>query len=140
MRGGTAVTEPRVTSFQRRVYDACRRIPAGRVASYGDLGHAIGCGSAQAVGQALRRNPFAPEVPCHRVVRGNGALCGFSGHREGPELERKRRMLMEEGVPFGPDGRVAAEGFWYFGRSERQETEFSLAKAGETAKETAAGD
>ena len=87
-----------VTAFQRRVYDETRRIPRGSVITYGELARRIGCGSAQAVGQALRRNPFAPEVPCHRVVAADGALCGFGGAREGALIEKKRRLLEAEGV------------------------------------------
>ncbi len=53
---------------------------------------------AQSVGQALRRNPVAPDVPCHRCVRTGGSLGGFSGHRDGPEIDRKASILRSEGV------------------------------------------
>ncbi|MEM9018196.1 MAG: MGMT family protein, partial [Verrucomicrobiota bacterium] len=59
------------TEFERRVYDALHLIPRGKVTTYGLLGKFIGCRSAQAIGQALRRNPFAPDTPCHRVVSGD---------------------------------------------------------------------
>lgn len=95
------------TPFQQRVYDACREIPRGRVTTYGDLARHIDCGSARAVGQALRNNPFAPEVPCHRVVKTDRALGGFSGHKHGPEVDRKRRLLLREGVRFDSPDRVA---------------------------------
>lgn len=98
----------RVTPFQRRVYDETRRIPRGTVITYGELARRIGCGSAQAVGQALRRNPFAPEVPCHRVVAADGSLHGFYGERSGVALGRKRALLESEGVTFDGD-RVAAK-------------------------------
>ena len=58
-----------VTPFRQRVYDALCRVPRGRVTTYKLLGEAIGCASSRAIGQALRNNPFAPEVPCHRVIR-----------------------------------------------------------------------
>lgn len=95
------------TDFENRVYEAIRRIPEGKVASYGALARHLGCGSAQAVGQALRRNPFAPATPCHRVVAANGSLGGFLGERDGGPLARKRSLLEAEGVSFGPDGAVA---------------------------------
>lgn len=98
----------RVTPFQRRVYDETRRIPRGTVITYGELARRIGCGSAQAVGQALRRNPFAPEVPCHRVVAADGSLHGFYGERSSTALGRKRALLESEGVTFDGD-RVAAK-------------------------------
>lgn len=92
-----------VTPFQRRVYDETRKIPRGTVITYGELARRIGCKSAQAVGQALRRNPFAPEVPCHRVVAADGSLGGFCGARDGALLEKKRRLLESEGVVFPLD-------------------------------------
>jgi methylated-DNA-[protein]-cysteine S-methyltransferase len=57
----------------------------------------------------LARNPFAPEVPCHRVVRADGSLGGFNGETDGPELARKRAMLEAEGVPFAENGKVRRE-------------------------------
>ena len=71
-------------------------IPAGTTISYGELARRIGCRSAQAVGQALRRNPFAPDVPCHRVVAADGSLGGYNGERDGEQLERKRQLLESE--------------------------------------------
>lgn len=95
-----------VTVFQQRVYDATRKIPQGRVMTYGELARRIGCGSARAVGQALRVNPFAPEVPCHRVVAADGSLTGFYGKRDAAAFAKKRRLLEAEGVRFTPGGRV----------------------------------
>ena len=71
-------------------------VPAGATITYGELARRIGCRSAQAVGQALKRNPFAPEVPCHRVIAANGSLGGYFGEREGETIECKRRLLNEE--------------------------------------------
>jgi len=58
------------TKFQQRVYDCISKIPAGKVASYGEIARKLES-SARAVGNALRNNPFAPVVPCHRVVASN---------------------------------------------------------------------
>lgn len=85
-----------ITPFQRRVYLALLDIPRGTTITYGELARRIGCRSAQAVGQALKRNPFAPDVPCHRVVAADGSLGGYNGAREGEELERKRQLLESE--------------------------------------------
>ncbi len=98
--------EKPVTPFQHRVYEATCQIPAGRVATYASVAKSIGCGSPRAVGQALRRNPFAPEVPCHRVIASNLSLGGFGGEVEGPELVRKRKLLEREGVKFDPENCV----------------------------------
>lgn len=97
---------PKITPFQQRVYDAVSQIPRGSVATYGEIAEQIGCRCAQAVGQALRKNPFAPVVPCHRVVASDGSIGGFFGQKEGPEITRKRMMLEEEGVRFDERGRV----------------------------------
>jgi methylated-DNA-[protein]-cysteine S-methyltransferase len=94
------------TAFEEAVYAATRAIPPGKVSTYGGIAARIGRGTARAVGCALARNPFAPEVPCHRVVRADGSLGGFNGATTGPEPARKRRMLQSEQVPFLPDGRI----------------------------------
>lgn len=85
-----------ITPFQCKVYLELLKVPSGSTITYGELARRIGCGSAQAVGQALKRNPFAPEVPCHRVVAADGSLGGYNGKREGEQIERKRRLLAEE--------------------------------------------
>jgi len=95
------------TAFEEKVYDAVRMIPSGKVSTYRLLGLAIGCGSSRAVGQALRRNPYAPDVPCHRVVRSDRTIGGFAGEQAGAEVDRKKTLLEAEGVTFGDDGRVA---------------------------------
>ena len=85
-----------ITPFQRRVYLELLQIPAGETITYAELARRVGCRSAQAVGQALKRNPFAPDVPCHRVVAADGSLGGYLGQRHGENLELKRQLLEEE--------------------------------------------
>ena len=85
-----------ITEFQRRVYIELLNVPRGATITYGELARRIGCRSAQAVGQALRRNPFAPYVPCHRVIASNGSIGGFHGQREGEMIEKKRQLLERE--------------------------------------------
>ncbi len=85
-----------ITDFQRKVYLELLNVPCGETITYGELARRIGCRSAQAVGQALKRNPFAPDVPCHRVVAGDGSLGGFHGERDGEMIERKRVLLEAE--------------------------------------------
>ena len=95
-----------MTQFEIRVYEAVRAVPAGRVTTYKLVAEHLGCRSCRAVGQALRRNPLAPEVPCHRVIASDMGLGGFRGQRSGPALARKRRMLASEGVRFLRSGLV----------------------------------
>lgn len=60
----------------------------------------VGCGSPRAIGQALRANPFAPEVPCHRVIASDLSPGGFNGQTRGPQRARKLQLLAAEGVHF----------------------------------------
>ncbi len=100
-----------ISPFQRRVYEALLEVPSGKVTTYGALARRIGCGSPQAVGQALRRNPLAPQVPCHRVVAADGALTGFGGCRDAAALARKRALLEAEKVRWDETGRVLSTCF-----------------------------
>ncbi|MBI5241956.1 MAG: MGMT family protein [Elusimicrobia bacterium] len=82
--------------FAQAVWKACAEIPKGQVRTYGWIARRIGRPkAARAVGQALGRNPFAPAVPCHRVVGADGRLTGFSAPGG---VEAKRRLLRKEGA------------------------------------------
>ena len=82
----------RGTAFQQRVWQALREIPPGSTASYTDIAKRIGTpSSVRAVAQACASNAIAVAIPCHRVVRTDGAL---SGYRWG--VERKRALLERE--------------------------------------------
>ena len=92
-----ALDMQRITDFQRRVYAATRCIPPGQTRTYGELASELGNkNSARAVGHALGLNPFAPLVPCHRVLAASGKLCGFSAHGG---VATKLQMLQTEGAP-----------------------------------------
>jgi O-6-methylguanine DNA methyltransferase len=88
-------------SFSDLVYAKTRLIPRGRVTTYGQIARAIGNPKAsRAVGNALNCNPYAPVVPCHRVVRSNGKMGGFaSGAKD------KAGLLLKDGVKVR-DGKV----------------------------------
>ena len=86
------------TPFQERVYAKLKEVPRGKVTTYGILAAAVGCGSPRAIGQAMRCNPYAPIVPCHRVIARDGGLGGFGGMTKGPEIEKKINRLAAEGV------------------------------------------
>ena len=85
-------------NFYDEVYKFCRQIPKGRVSTYKELAKAMNTKAYRAVGQALRNNPYAPKVPCHRVVNSKGFLHGFNGKMEGNNLKDKERLLLKEGV------------------------------------------
>ena len=87
-----------LTPFQRQVYQAVSRIPKGQTRSYQWVATRIGRPqAARAIGNALQRNPYAPVVPCHRVIRSDGSLGGFAN---GPEA--KRRLLQTERLAAHP--------------------------------------
>lgn len=89
--------------FHQRCWDACRLIARGSVTTYGRLAAAVGSPqAARAAGRAMACNPYAPEVPCHRVVASDGRLTGYSGDGG---VDRKAAMLAAEGVPV-ENGRV----------------------------------
>lgn len=97
------------TPFEKKVLSLLCQIPPGHVSTYGIMSAHLGS-SPRAVGNALRRNPFAPQVPCHRVVATGGALGGFKGHwskhGEGITIDEKKKLLRKEGVKIDPAGRV----------------------------------
>jgi methylated-DNA-[protein]-cysteine S-methyltransferase len=80
-------------SFNQKVWAMTARIPAGRLTTYGEIAKALGSKGSRAVGNALNKNPYAPGVPCHRVVGANGNLTGFAGG-----LDKKRELLRREGI------------------------------------------
>jgi AraC family transcriptional regulator of adaptative response/methylated-DNA-[protein]-cysteine methyltransferase len=91
-RGGLPL-DLRGTAFQQRVWAALRAIPSGQTATYAEIAHQIGAPKAtRAVAGACAANPVAVVIPCHRVLRSDGAL---SGYRWG--VDRKRALLAREG-------------------------------------------
>lgn len=84
----------RITKFQQSVYDVVSKIPRGSVMTYKEVAQKIGNPkSYRAVGNALNKNPFAPKVPCHRVVRSNGEVGGFASGSH-----KKIQLLKNEGA------------------------------------------
>jgi O-6-methylguanine DNA methyltransferase len=82
------------TTFQRKVWNALRKIAHGQTKSYGEIARALGRPKAvRAVGGACGANPIPVLVPCHRVLAANGKIGGFSGG-----LDWKRNLLVREGV------------------------------------------
>lgn len=82
-------------AFYQSVWRACARIPKGEVRTYGWIAKKIGKPkAARAVGRALGENPFAPIIPCHRVVSATGSLAGYSAPGG---IKTKLRLLKKEG-------------------------------------------
>jgi methylated-DNA-[protein]-cysteine S-methyltransferase len=88
-------------NFNQKVWAITARVPKGKVVTYGDIAKALKTRAYRAVGNALNRNPYAPAVPCHRVVGSDGSLTGFA-----MGVDKKLQMLTKEGVKFRDTGRV----------------------------------
>ncbi len=90
----------RLTPFQREVYAIARAIPPGQTRTYGEIAQELGdLGLARAVGQAMGHNPFAPVVPCHRVLAAGNRPGGFSA--DGGALTKLRMLAIEGARPNG---------------------------------------
>lgn len=96
--------------FCNKVYEIVRRIPRGRVATYGQVAALAGSPrAARAVGMCMKRNPDIPKTPCHRVVASDGRLTGYSA---GKGISSKRKLLAEEGVSFLGDKVDLSKSLW----------------------------
>jgi methylated-DNA-[protein]-cysteine S-methyltransferase len=98
------------TTFQKKVLTTLCQVPRGQYTTYGAISKHLSS-SPRAVGNALRNNPFAPQVPCHRVLASGGGLGGFHGSwgrngNQGLHDDKKRKLLRDEGVKFDGKGRV----------------------------------
>jgi len=95
------MSSPTLTEFRRLVYAYTKKIPKGKVSTYKYIAAAIGHPSAyRAVGTSLCNNPYAPNVPCHRVVATDASMGGFCGKKaiNSDAIQRKITMLTQEGV------------------------------------------
>lgn len=79
--------------FTERCYKLLRKVPKGKVTTYKDIAHTLGSRAYRAVGTAMNKNPYAPNVPCHRVVNAEGKIGGFAHG-----VEKKIELLNNEGI------------------------------------------
>ena len=102
------IKQTKISLFDKLCYQALLQIPVGKVLSYKDLACLIGKPkSARAVGGAMNRNPFAPQVPCHRVVNHDGNIGGFADG-----LAEKIKRLQQEGVEVNIGQKIDKK--WFF--------------------------
>ena len=84
------------TTFQIKTWSYLRKIPKGKVKTYSQVANAIGKPSAiRAVASAIGKNPYPPKIPCHRVIRSDGSLGGYSGKGG---IKTKKMLLKKEGI------------------------------------------
>lgn len=109
-----------ITEFRKHMLKLLCEIPRGRYSTYKAMSDHVTKTShktcARAVGNAMRNNPFAPEVPCHRVLANDGSLGGFKGFwgESGKFASSKHELLYEEGVRFDSRGKVKGPPFREF--------------------------
>lgn len=86
------------TDFQKKVWGELQNIPKGKIITYKELAQRVGKPKAvRAVANAVGANPSAPDIPCHRVVRSDGTLGGYSGKGG---IKTKIKLLKKEGANF----------------------------------------
>lgn len=87
-----------MTQLSQTVYTLLKKVPGGQVTTYKELARAANTKAYRAIGQIMRKNPNAPQVPCHRVVVSDGTLGGYMGKTSGATLEKKIALLKKEGI------------------------------------------
>lgn len=82
-----------MNSFNERCYQILKKVPRGKITTYRDIAHALNSRAYRAVGTAMNKNPYAPKIPCHRVINSNGQVGGFASG-----TKNKIQMLKKEGI------------------------------------------
>ncbi len=85
-------------NFSERCYQNLKKVPKGKVTTYKAIAQAMKTKAYRAVGNAMNKNPYAPEIPCHRVINSNGKLGGFAHG-----IKKKIQMLKAEGIEINND-------------------------------------
>ena len=80
-------------NFSQKCYNLLKKVPKGKVTTYKEIARALNSKAYRAVGTAMNKNPYAPEVPCHRVVKSNGRVGGFASG-----TKNKIKLLKKEGI------------------------------------------
>ena len=94
-------------SFTQEVYELVKQIPKGYVSTYSNVARALHTKAYRAVGNAMKKNPHAPGVPCHRVINSKGEIGGFAGG-----TRKKIQLLRKEGVEV-KNGKIDLDKYFY---------------------------
>lgn len=82
-------------NFKEKVWNLTKNIPKGKVTTYKEIAKALNSKACRAVGTALKKNPYAPKVPCHRVINSNGKIGSYKGK---PNSKEKMILLKKDGI------------------------------------------
>ncbi len=95
-------------SFNEKCYAVLKKVPKGKVTTYKEIARAINSKAYRAVGNAMNKNPYAPIVPCHRVINSNGDVGGFASG-----AKKKIEMLKKEGVEISNQNKIDLKKYFY---------------------------
>ncbi|KAL9114639.1 MAG: hypothetical protein Q9227_001317 [Pyrenula ochraceoflavens] len=103
-------SHPQLTDYRKRLYSTLMSVPRGSFTTYAALSDYLNS-SARAVGNGMRNNPFAPDVPCHRVLASDHSIGGFGGSwgKDGKHADKKLELLRNEGVRFDGKGKALGQ-------------------------------
>jgi len=87
-----------MTKLAERTYQLLKTVPVGRVTTYKALAQALHTNAYRTIGQFMKHNPYAPTVPCHRVIASDGTIGGFMGAKAGKNIRKKIALLRSEGI------------------------------------------
>jgi len=94
-------------NFNEKCYEVLKKVPKGKVVTYKQIAERLGSKAYRAVGSAMNKNPYAPKVPCHRVVCSDGSIGGFAHG-----VDKKIEMLKKEGIEI-VDGKIDLDKYGY---------------------------
>jgi methylated-DNA-[protein]-cysteine S-methyltransferase len=89
-----------MSEMNKLVFEIVRKIPKGKVVSYGDIAKFLGTRAYRAVAQILKTNKFPVKTPCHRVVKTDRRIGGYFGGTDRDAINYKKQLLVEEGILF----------------------------------------
>lgn len=95
-------------SFNEKCYSIILKVPKGKVTTYKEIAKKLNSKAYRAVGNAMNKNPYAPKVPCHRVVNSNGSIGGFASG-----VKKKIEMLRKEGVEITKYNKIDLKKYLY---------------------------
>jgi len=88
-------------SFNEKCYSVLVEVPKGKITTYKEIAHKLNSKAYRAVGNAMNHNPYAPKIPCHRVVNSDGRVGGFASG-----VKRKIEMLRKEGIEIDKNNKI----------------------------------